>query len=370
MTVDRKPRDVSGTGRAGTAASGPRRASEAPRTPVAPAASGAPAAPGAPGARARNGGPPWSGPLPGGGDPSGHGGYGGYGEPYGRAGYGRPGGEPGHDGPDGPGAGHGGPYGHLHAYGESRGYEAPAPDRMQAILDATKHVAGLLKAAGHPFALAGGVAAYAHGNMARLEHDADFCVLPEDAEAVAGTLRKAGLPVYDPPEDWLFKARCRGQDVDLIYELKQLPVTPELLGRAEILPVDSVVMPVLAPTDLLIGLLNALSEHHCDFSAVLPLARTLREKIDWVRVRRVCGTAPMPDAFLYLLERLGVIAPRGPGPAAADASGSEDGSGDGDGSRPTPDGTPHGTPHETPHGTPRAATPPGEGRQRPEGHRA
>lgn len=346
MTVDRKPRSAPRTGRAGA---DPRpRPGAGPGTPVAPAA------PAAPGARAAPGGdPPWSGPLPGGGDPSGYGGWyrhaGGPGRdaPYGQ------------DGPYGRG-GHGGPYGHLHEYGESRGHEAPAPDRMQAILEATKQVAGLLKAAGHPFALAGGVAAYAHGNMARLEHDADFCVLPEDAGAVAGTLRKAGIPVYDPPEDWLFKARCRGQDVDLIYELKQQPVTRELLDRAEILPVDSVVMPVLAPTDLLIGLLNALSEHHCDFSGVLPLARTLREKIDWNRVRRVCGDAPMPDAFLFLLERLGVIAPRGPGTPGAGTEGSADGD--------TP--TAHGQPHATPPAPQPGTAAPGGQRQRPEGHRA
>ncbi|MBS2961988.1 hypothetical protein KGA66_02940 [Actinocrinis puniceicyclus] len=39
----------------------------------------------------------------------------------------------------------------------------PPPDRTQAILDAAKQVGSLLKAAGHRFALAGGVAAYAHG---------------------------------------------------------------------------------------------------------------------------------------------------------------------------------------------------------------
>jgi len=211
------------------------------------------------------------------------------------------------DGPDRPPRGQDGPYGP----GEPGGYEALPPDRMQAILEATKQVAALLKADGHPFALAGGVAAYAHGNMARLQHDADFCILPEDAGAVADTLREAGLPVYTPPEDWLLKARCRGQDVDLIFELTRRPVTRELLGRAEILPVDSVHMPVLSPTDLLIGLLNAFSEHHCDFSGVLPIARTLREKIDWSRVRRECGAAPMPGAFLHLLERLEVIAPQG-----------------------------------------------------------
>ena len=69
-------------------------------------------------------------------------------------------------------------------------------------------------------------------------------------------------------------------------------------------------MPVLAATDLLWSLISAFSEHHCDFGAVLPVARALREKVDWERVRRDCGDEPMPAAFFFLLERLNVIAPQ------------------------------------------------------------
>jgi hypothetical protein len=83
----------------------------------------------------------------------------------------------------------------------------------------------------------------------------------------------------------------------------------DLLARAEELPVDSVRMPVLSATDLLVSLSAAFSEHHCDFGAVLPVARSLREKVDWADVRRRCGDEPMPAAFLYLLERLDVIDP-------------------------------------------------------------
>ncbi|WP_420802461.1 hypothetical protein [Streptomyces taklimakanensis] len=196
--------------------------------------------------------------------------------------------------------------------GEGPGPEELPPNLTQAILEATKQVASLLKAAGHPFALAGSVAMYAHGGPGNLQHDADFCILPEDADAVAATLRDAGLEVYTPPEDWLLKARCLGQDIDLIFELARQPVSRELLERAEMLPVESVRMPVLAVTDLIASLLNAFTEHHCDFGAVLPIARALREKVDWSRVRRECGAAPMPDAFLYLLERLQVIEPEEP----------------------------------------------------------
>lgn len=66
-------------------------------------------------------------------------------------------------------------------------------------------------------------------------------------------------------------------------------------------------MPVLAPTDLMVSRLLALSEHHCDFGAVLPLARGLRERVDWARVREDTDDAPMAKAFLYLLELLDVL---------------------------------------------------------------
>ncbi|MEU6807847.1 hypothetical protein ABZ920_02280 [Streptomyces sp. NPDC046831] len=183
-------------------------------------------------------------------------------------------------------------------------------DRNQAILEAAKQVGALLKKKGHAFALAGSVAAYAHGGSENLQHDADFCVRPEDAGAVADTLREGGLPVYTPPEDWLIKATCFDQDIDIIFELAHQPVSTAMLGRAEELPVDSVRMPVLAPTDLLWSLIAAFSEHHCDFGAVLPIARALREKVDWERVRHDCGDEPMPAAFFFLLERLNVIPPQ------------------------------------------------------------
>lgn len=195
--------------------------------------------------------------------------------------------------------------------------EAPSPndqvpprDRSQAILEAAKQIGALLKREGHMFALAGSVAVYAHGGSGHFQHDADFCVRRSDAEAVVDTLTEAGLTVRTPPEDWLMKTTCLGQDVDILFELAHRPVTTDILSRAQELPVDSVLMPVLAPTDLMRGLIEPFSEHYCDFGPVLAAARALREKVDWEDVRRSCGDEPMPAAFFFLLERLNVIAPR------------------------------------------------------------
>ncbi|MFF1409429.1 nucleotidyltransferase family protein [Streptomyces sp. NPDC058289] len=180
-------------------------------------------------------------------------------------------------------------------------------DHTQAILETTKHVAALLKRSGQPFALAGSVAAFAHGLPARFQHDTDFCVRPEDADAAIKALEDGGIAIRHAPEDWLVKGRSGGEEIDLIFELARRPVSAELLERASVKAVDSVCMPVLAPTDLMDGRLAALCEHYCDFGDLLPMARMLREQIDWERLDQDHRDDPLPDAFLYLLERLRVI---------------------------------------------------------------
>ncbi|MER7624573.1 nucleotidyltransferase family protein [Streptomyces sp. NPDC126503] len=185
------------------------------------------------------------------------------------------------------------------------------PDHTQAILETTKEIAALLKNSGCPFALVGSVAAYAYGIPVRLQHDTDFALRREDADTVTELLRENGVLVVDPPEDWLVKARSGGEEIDLIFSLAGRPVTTELLERAWTLPVDSVHMPVIDPTDLMISRLTALSEHHCDFGPLLPVARGLRERVTWERVREETADRPMAVAFLYLLELLDVIPPAG-----------------------------------------------------------
>ena len=40
-------------------------------------------------------------------------------------------------------------------------------------------------------------------------------------------------------------------------------------------------MPVLSATQLMIHKLLSYSQHYCDFATGLPVARSLREQIDW-----------------------------------------------------------------------------------------
>jgi hypothetical protein len=84
-------------------------------------------------------------------------------------------------------------------------------------------------------------------------------------------------------------------------------VESDLIDRAEELPVLSVLMPVLAATDIVVTKLMALEEHYCDFSRLLPVARALREQVDWPRVAHDVAANDFAVVFLQLLDRLGVI---------------------------------------------------------------
>ena len=75
------------------------------------------------------------------------------------------------------------------------------------------------------------------------------------------------------------------------------------------LPVLSVHMPVLTATDIVATKLMALDEHYCDFSRMLPVARALREQVDWAEVRRAVADNDFAVVFLELLDRLDVVPP-------------------------------------------------------------
>jgi hypothetical protein len=178
-----------------------------------------------------------------------------------------------------------------------------------ALIVTMKRVASTLKSAEIPFALAGGFAVYARGGPAST-HDVDFLIRHTDVQSAVGACVEAGLRSEQPPEDWLVKVYDGDCLVDLIFRPSEREVTGDMLARAEEMPVEAVRMPVLAATDLLLNKLLAFTEHYCDFTTVLPLARALREQIDWKLVRDSTVHSPYAEAFLLAAERLGV-APAG-----------------------------------------------------------
>ena len=171
---------------------------------------------------------------------------------------------------------------------------------------ALKRVAATLKAADIPFALGGSFAVYAHGGHSS-DHDVDFLLREQDKDAALKALADVGFRTEQPPEDWLVKVYDEDRMVDLIYRPIETPVTDETLRDTEIIAVEAISMPVISATQLMIHKLLSYSQHHCDFATGLPVARSLREQIDWDRVRAETAKSPYAEAFLVLLDRLDVV---------------------------------------------------------------
>ena len=180
------------------------------------------------------------------------------------------------------------------------------PSERDEIRDLLKRTAVALKQGDVPFALCGGYAAWVRG-APEPDHDADFLVAEAEADRAAKVLADAGLEVQEPPEDWLVKVVSGGSFVDVLWRTCGHPVEGQLIERSETLPVLSVLMPVLTATDILISKLMALDEHYCDFGRLLPVARALREQVDWVTVQRETAGNDFAVVFLQLLGRLGVV---------------------------------------------------------------
>jgi hypothetical protein len=191
---------------------------------------------------------------------------------------------------------------------ESGGLEPGEPVDRETVRDLLKRTAVALKQAGVPFALCGGYAAWVRG-APEPDHDADFLVPAADAERAAAALADAGLPVVKPAEDWLVKIVTDSAFIDVLWRTCGAPVTNDLIDRAEDMSVLSVHMPVLEATDIVVTKLMALDEHYCDYGRLLPVARAMREQVDWSDVRRRVAGNDFAAVFLLLLERLDIVEP-------------------------------------------------------------
>ena len=73
--------------------------------------------------------------------------------------------------------------------------------------------------------LGGGLSAWARGGP-KSEHDVDFLVKPEDADAALEAFDSAGWKTERPPEGWLYKTwHENGALVDLIFNPASGPIT-------------------------------------------------------------------------------------------------------------------------------------------------
>ena len=156
-----------------------------------------------------------------------------------------------------------------------------------------------------PFALGGGYALWVYGSP-EPEHDVDLVVPADGVPAAVDSLSAAGFEIERPPEDWLFKAYLDGELVDVLHKLSGVEVDQALIDSATEIELLGVRIPVLPPTPIAIAKLISLSEHYCDFGAILPVFRAVREQLDWPALAAASEGHPFAEAFLFLLQRLDV----------------------------------------------------------------
>lgn len=178
-------------------------------------------------------------------------------------------------------------------------------DDAEAILESLKRAAAALRDAGIPYAVGGGLAFFAYGGNPS-DHDVDLMVREEDAAKAQQVLVDAGMRPEDPPEEWLLKVYDGEVLVDLIFKPEGLPITDEVLARTNELAIEAMHMPVLDLDDALVTRLLAFNERSMDVVGMLPIARAIREKVDWPDVRRRSQASPFAIAFLDLVDRLGI----------------------------------------------------------------
>lgn len=174
------------------------------------------------------------------------------------------------------------------------------------LLRTLKRAGAVLRRQGIPHALMGGFAVYARGGTTS-DHDVDFLIREQDADNVLSAFAAEGFEVERPPEDWLVKAYDDGRLIDFIFRPVERPVTDDVLAEAEVIQVAGMYLPVVPASMLMVHKLLAFNQHACDFSRAMPMARSLREQIDWDLVRRETKQSPYAQSFLVLLEILQVL---------------------------------------------------------------
>jgi len=191
-----------------------------------------------------------------------------------------------------------------------------ANDEFERLIAALKITVATLRDRGIPFMLGGSAAAWARGGPVPRK-DLDLMLKPADAQPALEALGDAGMRTEHPPEEWLYKAWHDDVLVDLIFRPSGLDITDETLGRAETLSVMAVSTPVMNLEDMLVTMLLSIDEHCLDYGALVAIARSLREQIDWAGLRTRTVSSPYAKAFFTLVAELGIAPPAGaPSPAA------------------------------------------------------
>jgi predicted nucleotidyltransferase len=174
------------------------------------------------------------------------------------------------------------------------------------IQETLKRTVSALDEAEVPFLIGGSLASWARGGP-DTTHDLDVIIRPQDAKRAQDALVAAGMRAEDPSESWLLKAWDGDVLIDLIHQPAGLIVDDELMANAECVNAAAMDFKVMAVEDVLFTKLNSLNEHYLDFSSPLQIARSVREQVDWDRLRVRTAGSPYATAFFCLLDELGIL---------------------------------------------------------------
>ncbi|HEY3435538.1 MAG TPA: nucleotidyltransferase [Solirubrobacterales bacterium] len=175
----------------------------------------------------------------------------------------------------------------------------------EELTDSLKRAVAALDERGVPYLLGGGLGCWARGGPPS-SNDIDLMVKREDAERAQEALAGIGMRPETPPEQWLRKAWDGDILVDLIFEPSGMRIDDEVLARGEELSVMAMQTRVMDLDDILITKLMALDEHSADYGDLILITRSLREQIDWARLREETASSPFAAAFFVLADGLGI----------------------------------------------------------------
>jgi putative nucleotidyltransferase-like protein len=185
----------------------------------------------------------------------------------------------------------------------------------EELTESLKRSVAALDAHGVPYVLGGGLGCWARGGPPS-SNDIDLMVKPEDAARAQEALAEAGLRPETPPEQWLRKAWDGDILVDLIFEPSGMRIDDEVIARGEELSVEAMQIRVMDLDDILTTKLMALDEHSADYRDLVLITRSLREQIDWPKLRERTSASPFAAAFFVLADGLGIS----PAPVGESAS--------------------------------------------------
>lgn len=186
------------------------------------------------------------------------------------------------------------------------------------LTDCLKRSVAALEQRDIPYLLGGGLGCWARGGPPS-SNDVDLMIKRDDAERAQEALAEAGMRPETPPEQWLLKAWDGEILVDLIFEPAGMRIDEEVIARGERLSVAAMDIEVMDLNDILITKLFALDEHSADYRDLILITRSLREQIDWTRLREATASSPFAVAFFTLADGLEIC------PAAMRAAASVDG---------------------------------------------